>query len=321
MPTPCSKKWWKPFAPNGGAIEVVTTEVDALFDSAFLGRLESLSLLARQLVRGRSRAERRSIQRGASVEFAEYRPFSMGDDWRAIDWNVYARWRQLMLKLFVEEEDLHVHLLLDCTASMDWGTPAKFDFARQVVAGLAYITLANLDRAAVVPLGSDRYDLWRPSRGRHRFLQLLRYLAHCPVGTQAASLESAVNRWIAMRPRRGVVILVSDLFGTDLEDARKALDRLRYARHEVAVIQTISPDERDAGDRGEYELRECETGTLQRVIVDHTTRTAYRERFQAYQAQLQHYCRCYGIPLLQPDSSEPVEALLKRSLMQGGFVQ
>ena len=87
-------------------------------------------------MRSRQRSERRSVQRGASVEFAEYRPFVSGDDWRYIDWNAFARWRQLVLKLFVEEEDLHVHLLLDCTVSMDWGAPVKFDYARQLIAGL-----------------------------------------------------------------------------------------------------------------------------------------------------------------------------------------
>src|SRR5471032_3174016 len=153
------------------------TAVDQLFDREFLQRLEGLSLAARQLVRGRMKAERRSSHRGASVEFAEYRPFTSGDDWRHIDWNAFARWRQLVLKLYVEEEDLHVHLLLDGSASMDWGAPVKFDYARQVVAGLGYLGLGNFDRVAVVPLGGDTKSWWQPARGRDRFLPLLRYLA------------------------------------------------------------------------------------------------------------------------------------------------
>ena len=93
-----------------------------------------------------------------------------------------------MLKLFVEEEDLHVHLLFDCSRSMDWGEPRKFDYVRKIVAGLAYLTLANLDRAAAVPLGlmPGAYPAWAPSRGRHRFLQLLRYLADCPLAGSGA---------------------------------------------------------------------------------------------------------------------------------------
>ncbi len=300
---------------------MIATSVDELFDAAFLGRLESLSLLARQLVRSRHRSQRRSVQRGASVEFAEYRPFVSGDDWRYIDWNAFARWRQLVLKLFVEEEDLHVHLLLDCTRSMDWGRPVKFDYARQLIAGLAYITLANLDRAAVVPLGAEDYQLWPPSRGRHRFLQLLRYLAHCPLADAPARLEDAARRWVATQPRRGMVIWCGDLFGADLQDALRALDRLRYSRHEVAVIQVRDRDESEAGEPGEYEVEDCETGAVEKVIVDSAMARRYRERFAEYQESIRRYCRTYRIPLLQVSTELSVADLITRSLMTGGFVK
>lgn len=300
---------------------MITSRVEELFDPAFLSRLESLSLLARQLVRSRQRSDRRSLQRGASVEFAEYRPFTSGDDWRYIDWNAFARWRQLVLKLFVEEEDLHVHLLLDCTGSMDWGRPVKFDYARQLVAGLAYITLANLDRAAVVPLGAEDYQIWPPARGRHRFLQLLRYLARCPLADASARLEDTVRRWVSTQPRRGMVIWVSDLFGADLDDALRALDRLRYSRHELAVIQIRDPSEAEAGDPGEYEVEDCETGDLRKVIVDRGMARRYRERFEQYQESILRYCRRHQIQLLQASTETGVLEMLTRSLLAGGFVK
>lgn len=303
---------------------MIDTNPDSLFDPAFLTRLESLSLLARRIVAGQMRAERRSTRFGSSIEFAEFRPFVSGDDWRHIDWNSFARWRQLVLKLFVEEEDLHVHLLLDCSGSMDWGTPVKFDYARQIVAGLTYITLSNLDRAAVVPLGNDRYMPWRPSRGRHRFLQLLRYLAQCPAMPQSAApqkLEDGVRRWIATQPRRGMVIWVSDLFGADLDDALKALDRLRYARHDLAVLQVIDPGEADPGERGEYELVDRETSQLKKAIVDYRTRAEYRKKFEEYQESIVRYCRRHQIALVQTDTRQSVPDLLMQTLLQGGFVQ
>ncbi len=299
-------------------------EVDTLFDAAFLARLETLALAARRLTRGRQRAERRSQARGASVEFAEYRPFVSGDDWRHIDWNAYARWRTLVLKLFVEEEDLHVHLLFDCSRSMDWGEPRKFDHVRRIVAGLAYLTLANLDRAAAVPLGLEpgAYPAWAPSRGRHRFLQLLRYLADCPLahGTPPA-LADAARRWCATRPRRGLVLWVSDLWGASPEDAVQTLDRLRHARHEVAVIQVTDPAENSAGTTGEFEIEDVETGGVRTVIVDGRLAREYRERFDAYQESLRRYCNRYQISLLQADTSLPVPDLLMRSLLEGGFVR
>ena len=303
---------------------MIDTRTDNLFDAAFLAQLESLSLLARRVVSGQMRAERRSTRFGSSIEFAEYRPFVSGDDWRHIDWNAFARWRQLVLKLFVEEEDLHVHLLLDCTTSMDWGVPVKFDYARQIAAGLAYITLSNLDRVAVVPFGNERYDIWRPSRGKHRFLQLLRYLAKCPLTPPSSvpqRLEDAARRWIASQPRRGTVIWISDLWGADLEDALRTLDRLRYSRHDVAVIQLLDPGESEAGERGEYELVDGETGALFKVIVDHRTRAEYREKFQAYQSGIRDYCRRNQIALLQADTRQCVADMLQQSLLQGGFVK
>ena len=300
------------------------TAVDLLFDAAFLARLESLALAARQLTRGRQRAERRSQVHGASIEFAEYRPFTNGDDWRHIDWNAFARWRQLVLKLFVEEEDLHVYLLFDCSRSMDWGEPRKFDHVRRIVAGLAYLTLANLDRAAAVPLGlaGGAYPLWASSRGRHRFLQLLRYLADCPLADSAPpTLADAVRRWCVTRPRRGLAIWVSDLLGATPDDAIQALDRLRHARHDVAVVQIIDPDENGAGDPGEFEVEDVETGQTRTVIVDRQLAREYRARFDAYQETLRRYCRQHRIPLLQTDTGLAVHDLLLRSLREGGFVR
>lgn len=301
---------------------VKETAVDSLFDAAFLGRLESLSLLARQIRRGSQRAERKSTLRGASVEFAEYRPFTEGDDWRYIDWNAYARWRQLVLKLFVEEEDLHVHLLVDCSASMNWGRPDKFDHARRVAAGLAYMALANLDRVSISPFGG-RADaaLWPSSRGKHRFLGILRYLASCQIAEVGVRLEDAARKWTASRPRRGLVIWLGDLWGADEEDAFRALDRLRHARHEVAVLQITDPTEADAGAPGEYELEDCETGEIRRVLVSPAMAREYRRRVTAYQEAIRSYARRHQIALLSTDTTMDPADLLQRALHAGGFVR
>jgi len=297
------------------------TTVAELFTRDFLQRLEMLGLIARQLVRGSMRAERRSSARGSSVEFAEYRPFTAGDDWRYIDWNAFARWRQLVLKLFVEEEDLFIHFLLDGTGSMDWGEPVKFDYARQVVAGLGYLGLSNLDRVAVVPLGAEIGEWWQPSRGRDRFLPLLRYLAALPVRGSGGFLETAVRKWLVLKPRRGLVIFVSDLWGGDRGDALRALDRLRYARHEVAVIQLMDEAEQTAGDAGEYELLDTEYGHRRKIIVDRATAREFAENFRDYQEAIAAYCKRHRIPLLQTNTSLAVIDLLLRSLQQGGFVR
>jgi len=118
-----------------------------------------------------------------------------------------------------------------------------------------------------------------------------------------------------------MVIWVSDLWGADTEDALRALDRLRYARHDLAVIQVIDPGETDAGERGEYEIEDHETGALRKVIIDQKTRTEYRARVEAYQASLRDYCRRHQIALMQTGTAQSVPELLMEALLQGGFVR
>ncbi|HIG30081.1 MAG TPA: DUF58 domain-containing protein [Verrucomicrobiales bacterium] len=300
---------------------MISTDADELFDSKLLKRLESLSLATRHLVKGKQRSERRSHQRGSSIEFAEYRPFVTGDDWRYIDWNAFARWRQLVLKLFIEEEDLYVHLLLDSSASMDFGHPVKFDYSRQIAAGLAFLALANLDRVAVIPMGSEGWLEWQPARGRHRFLPLLRYLARCPISQSTVSMKKLMSSWCASKPKRGLTIWISDLWGSDLKDALQALDRLRYSKQEIAVIQIMDPTESEAGEVGEYELSDCETNERRKVIVDAALIREYRRRHSSYQEEIQRYCHRYQISLIQADTRVSVPDLLMKSLMKGGFVR
>lgn len=291
---------------------MITTDPGRLFDSEVLRRYEAASLFARRLARRGMRAERRSHSRGASVEFAEYRPLVAGDDWRHIDWHAYARWRQLVLKLFVEEEDLHLHLLLDCSRSMDWGEPSKYDQARRVLAGLAYIALANLDRVGFVPLGGGRGI--PPGRGRQRFSALLESLAACPVVGGATPLEDSVRSWLGTRPQRGVAVLIGDLFGAGDGDALRAIDRLRHAGHEVAALQILSADESVAPSPGEYEIEDIESGGTRRVVLDAAAAEAFTARATAFLEALARGARARGVSFLRAQNVAPIEDVLASTL-------
>lgn len=294
--------------------------VDELFDAAFLGRLEALALAARQIVKGRQRAERRSARHGSSIEFAEYRPYVSGDDFRLIDWSAYARWRQLVLKLFIEEEDLHVHLLLDSSASMDWGDPCKYDHARRMAAGLAYLALSNMDRVSIGALGA-KPGILPPARGQHRFFQILQFLAQAPVHPGATPLRRAADLWQSTQPRRGLVIYLSDLWGEDPTDALAAIDRLRYARHEVAVIQVVDPGELEAGEPGEFQIESCESGDRRTVVVDQRMAREYQQRVAEYAERVRQHCRRNQVALLETRTDQDVEELLMKALVKGGFVR
>lgn len=294
--------------------------IEELFSQDFLKQLEGLSLLARQLARRSHRAERRAVERGVSPEFAEYRPYTPGDDTRYIDWHAFARWRHLVLKLFVEEHDLPVHLLVDCTASMDWGEPRKFDHARQVAAGLAYVALGNHDRVGLAPLSAEKGSLAFPAdRGKDRFWPLLRRLAGFEVSPGPLRLGELVHSWLGRQPPRGLVVLVSDLWGADMEDAFDALDRLRYSRHEVAVVQITDGNELEAGPLGEYKLEGAEGGS-RTVLVDRRVQERFRQSASAYQEKITLYCRKNGLPLLQAQTDSPVPDILLKMLRVEGFL-
>ena len=161
---------------------------DTLFDPSFLKKLEMLTLVAKQLFRGDTRGERRSTVHGASVELlADFRPYVQGDDFRRIDWNAYAKFESLMLRLFVEEQELAVHVLLDCSESMNYGEPRsanKFDYGRRLAAALAYMALANTDKVTFTTLTVNAEEdsfLGPPSgtmRGKPGILRLMERLSN-----------------------------------------------------------------------------------------------------------------------------------------------
>ncbi|MCL2451180.1 MAG: DUF58 domain-containing protein, partial [Polyangiaceae bacterium] len=122
---------------------------DDLFDDEFQRKLDYLALVSRRVFSGRLRAERRTKKSGSGVEFADHRDYQPGDDFRSLDWNVYQRFDRLLVRLYEEEEDLTIHFVLDTSASMAFGGGRKLAYAKRVVAALAYVGLANLDRVNI----------------------------------------------------------------------------------------------------------------------------------------------------------------------------
>ena len=182
-----------------------TTE-EPLLDPAFLHKLEQLELVSRKIFVGRMKGERKSKRRGSSVEFAEHRNYTFGDDLRHIDWNVYGRLDKLFLKLFLEEEDLHVYTLLDTSQSMDFGTPTKLRYGKQVAAALAFIGLVNHDRVLMDTFSTQLDQGLHGIRGRSQMWRIVQYLEHLqPDGLQRPDRRGPRVRHPARRQggRRG----------------------------------------------------------------------------------------------------------------------
>jgi uncharacterized protein (DUF58 family) len=290
-----------------------------LFDSEFLKKLEYLSLVSKRVFRGAILAQRRTMQLGGGIEFADHREYTPGDDFRYLDWNVYARHDQLLLKRFQEEEDLHVYLLLDCSRSMNFGNPSKFDVARQVTAALAYIALADLDRIAVLAFADSVVAEFPLTRGKDRILSLLKFLEELkPQGT-LTDLARVANSFVHRTQRRGMAIVISDLY--DPSGYERGLDLLRHRRYEPQVVQIFDRSEAEPQLLGDVELVDIETESSQKVTVTERSLRQYRRIFHQFQESLESYCGKYGLGCTRTPSEVPFDELILKMMRTAGAVQ
>ena len=289
-----------------------------LFDGNFLKKLEYLSLISKRVFRGSLLAQRRTKQMGGGIEFADHREYAPGDDFRHLDWNVYARHGDLLLKRFQEEEDLHCYFLLDCSRSMAFGNPAKFDLARQVTAALAYIALSNLDRIGVIAYSQEIIADFPLTRGKDRILSLLRFLEKLePQGTDT-NLGRITNSFVLRPQRRGLAVVVSDLF--DPSGYERGLDLLRHRTYEPHLIQIHDPAEAKPNLLGEIELVDIETDSLRKVTITERALREDRRVFHDFQTGVAAYGKKYGLGCTQTANDVDFEDLVLRMMRTAGAV-
>ncbi len=290
----------------------------ALFDSDFLKKLEYLSIVSRRVFRGSLLAQRRTLQFGSGIEFADHREYAAGDDVRYLDWNVYARHGDLLLKRFQEEEDLHVYFLLDCSRSMAFGDPPKFDLARQVTAALAYIALADLDRIAVIAFADRIIGDFRLTRGKARILALLEFLEGLDPQGADTDLTAAVQQFLRRRQRTGLAVVVSDLFAPG--GYEQGINQLRHRRFEPHVVQLHDPGEARPPVLGDVELYDIETTSSRKVTVTEKALRMYQRLFDDYQKSVATYCRNYGLGCTQANTGIAFDDLVLRMMREAGAV-
>jgi uncharacterized protein (DUF58 family) len=289
-----------------------------LYDPAFLQRLEKLSFAVRKVLGGKMRGERRGPRRGVGAEFRDFRPYAPGDDIRYLDWNVYRRMERLYLKLFVEEEDLCLHLLIDKSASMGFGTPSKFHYALQVAAALGYIALAGHERVAVGFFNGGMEESFGPVRGKGRIFPLLDFLhgSACGGQTHFAAAIGEYLRGSRSRPA-GLVMVLSDLF--DPEGCEAGLDLLRDRRCDVVLLHLVAPEEMEPSCPGEVVLQDAETGEVREISWEIAS-VQYRENLWTFFERVEGFCRRRGIDYLRLSTTTPLEDLILRHLRLGGVL-
>jgi uncharacterized protein (DUF58 family) len=300
-----------------------------LFDEKTLRKLDRLALVASQVRAGQIKGERRSTKRGTSIEFADYRDYTRGDDLRRVDWNVYARLERPYIKLLEEEEDLAVHVLVDTSRSMDYGAAGevdaeaearnKFHYAQRLAAALAYVALAAGDRLSVAALrdGGTAAE-FGPARGRAHTLRLLGFLQELQPGG-ATNLDLALRNYALGTRRAGMLFLISDMFSP--AGHRAGLSHLQGRGHEVAVLHLLAPAELDPPLVGDLRLIDAETGEPQDVSLDGSLRELYRRRVAAWRDEIEAYCLKRRIHYVPVTTSVPWDEVVLFSLRQRGMVK
>lgn len=285
--------------------------VREFLSAEFLGQLERLALLSRRTFRGRVKGERKSPRKGSSVEFCDYRPYGVGDDLRYVDWNVFGRLDRLYLKLFVDEEDLRIHLLLDASGSMGCGQPTKLSYASQLAAALAFIGFVNLERVGVKVVSDRVKEEWHPRRGRSHFFPLLAFLTALRPGGPTA-LNQGLADYAVSAGEAGLAVVISDLM--DPAGYEAGLRALKGRGFDVHVLHVLSPDEINPAFGGDLKLVDSESGQVCELSLDGPALRSYRGRLGAFLERAEGFCRRNEIRYHRVVTDNPVEAFMLRHL-------
>jgi uncharacterized protein (DUF58 family) len=300
---------------------------DALLTPELLRRLEQFQLLAARRAKSSAKGERRSRARGQSVEFADYRSYVHGDDFRYLDWNLYGRLERLFLKLYEEERELPVRIFLDASESMTFGDPRKFDFARQVAAAMGYVALSGFDRVSVIPFpdlvnGAETdpaartmelaaRGALRSVRGKKSAIQFFQNLSALSAGGPA-NLNQALRRGALQARQAGLAVVLSDFL--DPEGYESGLNALVGRGFQVDLVQILAPDELSPTTFGDLNLVDSETGAHQEVTFGRFRLKAYRQTVQNFMQRLREYAQARGINFFTASSNTDLQELLLKQL-------
>ncbi|MCZ7669593.1 MAG: DUF58 domain-containing protein [Chloroflexi bacterium] len=287
-----------------------------LFDETTLHKLERLTLVAERVRVGVMKGDRRSRKRGTSIEFADYRNYTKGDDLRRLDWNVYARLERPFIKLLEEEEDLSVHLLVDGSASMDWpeaGDEHKLTYALRLAGALGHIALTSGDLLTVTLLNSGGDQKWGPFRGHQNSLRLLQFL-ETGKAEGITDLNQSLRNYAQRASRPGLLFVLSDLLSPNgFQDGLNALQSRGY---EVGLLHILSPDELDPPISGDLKLVDAETGQDAEITLDATTLDQYRQRVQEWQTETAVSCAKRAIHYIPLTTDTPWEQVVMQTLRE-----
>jgi uncharacterized protein (DUF58 family) len=288
-----------------------------LLDPQFMARLDQLDVMSRKLLAGKMKGERRSKRRGQSVEFADYRNYVIGDDLRFIDWNIYARLDRLFLKLFLEEEDLSLYVILDVSKSTDYGDPHKATYIKKVAAALGYIGLVNYNRVSLCAMADGIVADTGAMRGRRRVTQMIDFVTKlAPAG--GSHFAESCKRFALAHRHKGVCVVISDFF--DKGGYENGLRYVAGGKYDLFCVQTLSPQEIEPDLQGDLKLRDMEDDDMAEVSITQPLMKQYKANLNAYCLAVKDYVTRRGGTYLFTSTAVPFDTLVLNYLRERGLL-
>lgn len=278
-----------------------------LFDSDFLKKLEQLVISTKITLADGASGNRKSRAKGSSVEFSDYREYSIGDDFKRIDWNAYGRFEKLFIKLFMEEREAPIHIFLDNSKSMDWGEPNKSIASRRLAAALSYISLCSYDRVSLVCM-NDAVDKFKSDlRGKNSFSQILNLMDSLEYkGT--TDIFNTVSKY-NLKSGKGISIVISDFFtkGNLLD----MINYLQFKKQEVYICHILAPQEVEPEIGMSLRLIDIESGEFRDVTSSPALVKTYKKVYKRFITNIEDTCKGRGVNYMFMESSLPPEKMVR----------
>jgi len=292
------------------------TESEELFDADFLDRLKALFLRLRKRKQLRRKGIQSTPATGYTREFKDFRQYTPRDDYRSIDWRLYARLDKLFIRLYEEIQEFHVHVVVDTSASMSEPFAEKRSTALKLAVALAYMGLVGHHRVNLYEIGEDVGDTMPPLKGQGSFQRVLDFASDLKF-EGVTDLEKCFERFQPSRRRYGVIFVISDLYGKDIDEAREAIRHASKWPGEVHFIQVYHPWEEKPDLDGEIELFDVETKEERRLWFTPRDRARYEERYQEFLNDIELACQERQIDYQRWRTDYPFDELFLELLSRG----
>jgi uncharacterized protein (DUF58 family) len=294
-----------------GATPTRGARLAELLDARFMASLDRLDITSRKILQGKLKGERQTKRRGQGVEFADHRQYVPGDDVRFVDWNIYGRLDQLFMKMFLEEQDLSLHILIDSSASTAFGEPSKHKYLRRLAAALAYVGLVNNNRVGLCTFADGLTGRLLNMRGRRYLGAMAEFLLNAPADG-VTHFEKACRQWVSGRMGAGVTVVLSDFLFKEGYEA--GLKRLIGDRYELCVIHVLSPQERAPDLAGDLALVDAEDADVSEVTISGALLKQYQRNLSAWCGGLREFCVRHDATYVLTDSAQPADRLVLEHL-------